>query len=60
MRNDGVKIENRVDLGIFWMMGWMFSIGFLKLSVKQGLIALIIWPYFIGQHFANAAPAIGG
>jgi hypothetical protein len=61
MRHDGVKIENRVDLGIFWMMGWMFTIGFLKLSFMKGALALLIWPYLVGQHFANLpGPAISG
>jgi hypothetical protein len=30
-------------------MGWLFTIGFLKLSFFKGLLALIVWPYYIGE-----------
>jgi hypothetical protein len=31
-----------------WGIGWLFTIGFAKLSVGQSLLALVIWPYYIG------------
>jgi hypothetical protein len=42
--------------GMIWFIGWLFSIGFLKLGFWQGLIGLLVWPYFLGAHFA---PAVG-
>jgi hypothetical protein len=39
------------------MIGWLFSIGFLKMSFWKGVLALFIWPYFMGVHFAPAEPA---
>lgn len=36
-----------------WIMGWLFSIGFLSLSFGKGLLALIIWPYYLGRFFAG-------
>ncbi len=40
----------RVDSGsgIFWVIGWMFTIAFAKLGVGQAFLALIIWPYQLG------------
>ena len=31
-----------------WIMGWLFTIGFAHLTFWKGVIAIIIWPYFIG------------
>ncbi len=35
--------------GSFWAVGWLFTIGFVKLSFWEGLLGLIIWPYFLGD-----------
>lgn len=34
--------------GIFWLIGWMFTIAFAKLIWWQALIGLLIWPYYLG------------
>lgn len=47
-----IKIEQHGGLGVFWMIGWLFSIGFLKLGFWKGVLAIILWPYFLGAHFA--------
>ncbi|MFQ5564516.1 MAG: hypothetical protein ACE5FO_13225 [Parvularculaceae bacterium] len=47
-----VRIEQHGGLGAVWFIGWLFSIGFLKLGFWKGLLALIIWPYFLGANFA--------
>jgi len=36
-----------------WLMGWLFTIGFLHLSFWKGVLALIIWPYYLGAKFAK-------
>lgn len=30
------------------MIGWLFTIGYLKLSFWQGVLALAIWAYYLG------------
>ena len=35
-------------LGTLWFGGWMFTIGFAHLSFWKGVLALIVWPYFLG------------
>jgi hypothetical protein len=40
----------RVDagIGIFWFIGWLFTIAFAKLIWWQAILALVVWPYFLG------------
>lgn len=52
-----IRIEQHGSLGIFWFMGWLFSIGFLGLGFWRGALALIVWPYFLGVHFSESPPA---
>ena len=47
-----IKIENHTFSGGMWLAAWLFTIGFLKLTFVQGVLALIIWPYYIGHAFA--------
>ncbi len=46
---DKIKVETHLVSGGLWFVLWMFTIGFLKLSFGQGVLALIIWPYYIGH-----------
>ena len=34
--------------GILWTAGWMFTIAFAKLIWWQALIAIVVWPYYLG------------
>lgn len=43
-----IQIEQHSATGLLWFGGWLFTIGFLHLTFWKGLIALIVWPYFIG------------
>jgi hypothetical protein len=42
-----IKVESGL-LGGLWAIGWMFTIGFAHLIWWQALIAIIIWPYYLG------------
>lgn len=35
--------------GSFWFVGWLFTIGFVNLSFWRGVLAIILWPYFLGD-----------
>lgn len=39
--------------GLFWLVGWLFTIGFLGLGFGKGLMALLIWPVYLGQQLAR-------
>jgi hypothetical protein len=45
---DKVKIENHVFSGGLWMAAWIFTIGFLHLTFWQGVVAVVLWPYYLG------------
>lgn len=52
--SDDVKVKVRqggTGLGLLWMMGWLFTIGYLKLTFWKGVLALILWPYDLGVFF---------
>jgi len=52
---DEVKVTCRSDAGTItgsvWFIGWLFTIGFLKLAFWKGALALIVWPYYLGVFF---------
>lgn len=35
--------------GAGWFVFWLFTISFGQLSVGQALLAIVIWPYYLGQ-----------
>lgn len=49
-----VVVQNGLTGGA-WFAGWLFTIGYLKLAFWQGVLALIVWPYFLGKAFAPLA-----
>lgn len=48
-----IKVETSIVSGGFWFAAWLFTIGFLKLSFWQGVLAIIIWPYYLGIAFSS-------
>jgi hypothetical protein len=43
-----VRIEQHSAGGLLWFFGWLFTIGFLKLTFGKGVLALLLWPYYLG------------
>lgn len=41
-----VEIQNQIPI---WLIGWLFTLGFAKLGFVQGLIAIVLWPYYLGS-----------
>ncbi|HSX25065.1 MAG TPA: hypothetical protein VLG69_03815 [Candidatus Andersenbacteria bacterium] len=48
-----IKIENHSLSGGLWFVGWLFTIGFLHLTFGQGVLAIIIWPYYLGAALSH-------
>lgn len=48
---DKVKVENHTLGGGLWFIGWLFTIGYLHLTFWKGVLAIVLWPYFLGVHF---------
>jgi hypothetical protein len=35
-------------IGPMWLVGWMFTPGFVGLSHWKAVLALVLWPYLLG------------
>lgn len=49
---DNIKIVQHTSTGLLWFAGWLFTWGYLQLNVWYGILALFIWPYYIGVRLA--------
>ena len=47
-----IKVENHTFSGGLWIAMWLFTIGYLQLTFWKGLLAIIVWPYFLGVAFS--------
>ena len=43
-----------VNLGIPWFTLWIFTLAFAHLSFGRGVLAIAIWPYYLGEAIAAA------
>ena len=51
---DKIKIKNESFTAFSWFAGWLFTVGFLHLPFFwEGVLAVIIWPYYIGQYIST-------
>jgi hypothetical protein len=48
-----IRIEQHSFMGTVWFAGWLFTIGFLHLTFWKGVVALVLWPYFLGMTFSS-------
>lgn len=51
-----IQIEQHSFAGGLWVIGWLFTIGFLKLSFWSGVLAVVIWPYYLGSALSVFLP----
>lgn len=51
-----IRIEQHGFIGVVWVAAWLFTIGFLHLSFGQGLLAIVLWPYYLGTFFSTPMP----
>ncbi len=50
-----IKIEQQTFMGSVWIIGWLFTIGFLHLGFWKGVLAIVLWAYYLGDHFSSLA-----
>lgn len=43
------KMEVAGLIGPVWCMGWLFTIGYTHLSFGKAVLALALWPYYLGS-----------
>ena len=51
-----IRIEQHGLGGLLWCAGWFFTIGFLQLGFWRGLIAVLLWPYYLGVFVRALVP----
>ncbi len=49
------KSPIHVSLGLPWCTLWIFTIAFAHLHFAQGVAALFVWPYYLGNVLATLA-----
>jgi hypothetical protein len=47
-----IRIEQHTFMGTLWVAAWLFTIGFLHLTFWKGVLAIVLWPYYLGVHFS--------
>lgn len=53
MEKQRIRIEQHGGLGLIWCVGWLFTLGYLDLGFWKGLLAILIWPYYLGAALAS-------
>lgn len=43
-----IKIQQHGCTALLWIVGWLFTIGFLHLTFWNGVLAIVLWPYDLG------------
>jgi len=52
MSSEKTKVSVDV-MGPLWIIGWFFTLGFLQLSFWKGVLAILLWPYYLGDYFSK-------
>ena len=47
-----IRIEQHSAIGMLWFGAWLFTISFLHLSFWKAILALLVWPYYLGAALA--------
>lgn len=50
---DKIRIEQHSAVGLLWVGGWFFTIGFLHLTFWTGALAALLWPYYLGVTLSS-------
>jgi len=45
-----IRVVQHTFVGGLWCASWLFTIGFLHLGFWRGVLAIVLWPYYIGLH----------
>lgn len=48
-----IHVEQHTFTGGAWFALWLFTIGLLHLTFWKGVVAILLWPYFLGVAFSR-------
>jgi len=51
---ENIKIGQNSPLAHLWFVACLLTIGFLRLTFWKGVIAIVLWPYYLGATFSSA------
>jgi len=43
------KMEVAGIMGPIWVMGWLFTVGYVHLGFGKAILAFFLWPYYLGS-----------
>ncbi len=46
------SMEGASIVGPVWYIGWLFTLAFAKLTFWKAVLALVLWPYYLGYTLA--------
>jgi hypothetical protein len=52
-----IRIEQHSFAGALWFGAWLFTIGYLHLPFFKALLAIVVWPYYLGVALRPVAGA---
>ncbi len=45
---NGQRVRVDTGMGIVWIIGWLFTIAFAKLTFWVAVLGIVLWPYYLG------------
>jgi hypothetical protein len=48
-----IRIDQQGVGGMNWLAAWLFTLGFLHLPFWKGVLALVLWPHFLGVELSG-------
>lgn len=48
MAGERIRIEQHGTAGALWFWAWLFTVGLLDLAFWKAVLALLLWPYYLG------------
>jgi hypothetical protein len=52
-----IRIEQHGATGMLWLAAWLFTIGVLDLTFWRGVLAILLWPYYLGVAVTPLLPS---
>ena len=53
MNMEKIQIQQQGFVGAAWIAAWLFTIGFLHMTFWRGVLAILLWPYYLGVMFSR-------
>jgi uncharacterized membrane protein len=50
-----IHIEQHTFMGTVWVAAWLSTVGLLHLGFWKGVVAIVLWPYYLGVTFSSLA-----